>query len=135
MRIVLACALAGILGVPAKADETLRYRHIIHITSLQSLDLGDIDGHAALVARFSGTAIFADNSMATTEGITFGDVTKGNGPLNGYNSVNFNDGSSLVFKWSGTTNSSVRTAASAYATIGVNSSRVLDHLRQTTPQR
>jgi hypothetical protein len=42
--------------MPAKTDETLRYRHIIHITSLQSLDLGDIDGHAALVARFSGTA-------------------------------------------------------------------------------
>jgi hypothetical protein len=102
-RIILTCAFVGVLGVPSKADETLRYRHIIHITSLQSLELGDIDGHAALVARFSGTAIFADKSMATTEGITFGDTVKANGPLNGYNSPNFNDGSSLVFKWCGTT--------------------------------
>jgi hypothetical protein len=100
--IILACALAGILNVPAKADETLRYRHIIHFTSLQSLDLGDTDGHAALVARFSSTAIFADNSMAATEGIVFADYVKGNGPISGYNCLNFNDGSTIVFKWSGT---------------------------------
>jgi hypothetical protein len=101
--IILTCALAGVLSVPAKADETLRYRHIIHVTSLQSLDLGDIDGHAALVVRFSGTAIFPDNSMAATEGATFADLVKGNGLLSGYTSVNFNDGSSLIYKWSGTT--------------------------------
>jgi hypothetical protein len=101
-RIILAFALAGVLSVPTKADETLQYRHIIHVTSLQSLDLRDIDGHTALLARFSGTAIFADNSIAATEGSTFADLVKGNGSLNGYTTLNFNDGSSLVYKWSGT---------------------------------
>jgi hypothetical protein len=91
-RIILACALAGLLSIPAKADETLRYRHIIHVTSLQSMDLGDIDGHVALIVRFSGIAILTDNSMAATEGIVFGDNVKGNGTLHGYTSVTFNDG-------------------------------------------
>ena len=32
-RIILAFALAGILSVPAKADETLKWRHVMHATS------------------------------------------------------------------------------------------------------
>ena len=27
-RIILACALTGVLGVPAKADETAKWRHV-----------------------------------------------------------------------------------------------------------
>jgi hypothetical protein len=100
---ILMCAGTGALLIStAHADETLRYRPIIHVTSLQSLDLGDIDGHTALLASFLGTAIFADNSMAATERSTFADLVKGNGSLNGYTTLNFDDGSSLVYKWSGT---------------------------------
>jgi hypothetical protein len=32
-RIILAFALAGILGVPAKADETLKFRTVQYTTS------------------------------------------------------------------------------------------------------
>jgi hypothetical protein len=35
-RIILAFALAGILGVPAKADETLKFRTVQYTTSLES---------------------------------------------------------------------------------------------------
>jgi hypothetical protein len=31
-RIILACALAGILSIPAKADETLKWRQVQHFT-------------------------------------------------------------------------------------------------------
>jgi hypothetical protein len=44
-RIIFACALAGVLSVPAKADETLKWRHVHHATSFQTQQVGDVDGH------------------------------------------------------------------------------------------
>ena len=38
----------------------------MHATSVQSQDIGDIDGHAALLARFSGLASFPDGAVDTT---------------------------------------------------------------------
>jgi hypothetical protein len=32
-RIIIACTLVGILSVAAKADETLKFRNVEHITS------------------------------------------------------------------------------------------------------
>ncbi len=48
-RIVLACALVGVLGVPAKADETLKYRFVQYVASVQSQQVGDVNGHVQSV--------------------------------------------------------------------------------------
>jgi hypothetical protein len=49
-RIILACALASILSVPARADETVKWRHVQHYASNQSQDVGNglRTGHAGL---------------------------------------------------------------------------------------
>jgi hypothetical protein len=36
-RIILVCTLAGILGVPAKADETVKWRHVHHLSKRPAL--------------------------------------------------------------------------------------------------
>jgi hypothetical protein len=97
-RIILACALAGILGVPAKADETLKFRIVGHATSFQSQDVGDVDGHAFLLARLSGLASFPDGSVAPVSWAFQGDYIKGAGPALAYVSVTFSDGSVLRYK-------------------------------------
>ena len=43
-RIILACTLAGVLCVPAKADEVLKYRFFTHSTKQQVEDVGDVEG-------------------------------------------------------------------------------------------
>jgi hypothetical protein len=53
-RIILACALAGILGVPAKADETFKWRRVHHYASNQSQQVGN--GHILGVIRLPGIA-------------------------------------------------------------------------------
>ena len=66
MRIILACALAGILGVPAKADETLKWRQVQYVASVQSQQVGDVTGHVQGFIRYPGIASFPDGSTART---------------------------------------------------------------------
>jgi hypothetical protein len=79
VRIILACALAGILGVPAKADETLKYRTIYHTTSVQSQNIPDADEHIVGVAHGVGVASFPDGSVALDNNTATFDYIKGSG--------------------------------------------------------
>jgi hypothetical protein len=84
-RIILACALAGVLSVPAKADETLKWRHVHHATSFQTQQVGDVDGHTLNLFRLPGIAFFSDGGTGTSLVVGTSDVTSGVGAtINGY---------------------------------------------------
>src|SRR5258708_1676127 len=103
-RIIIICVLAGILGVPAKADETLKWRQVQHFTSNQSQQVGDVDRHSMGLSRLVGIAFFPDGSTGTTVVVaTFDSIPpSGQGTANGYGNVTFADGSELWVKWTGT---------------------------------
>jgi hypothetical protein len=83
----------------ARADETLKYRSFTHATNVQTIDVGDVDGHLLGVNHQSGIASFPDGSVATTYFTAVTDYTKGSGPvLVTYNNVTFEDGSVLWLK-------------------------------------
>lgn len=104
---MLSLTAVGLLGFcavgTAQADETLKYRSVTHVVSVQSQDVGDADGHTVFLARLSGLALFPDGSVGTTHSVTVTDYTKGAGPaVLVYNNLTFNDGSALWFKDTGT---------------------------------
>jgi hypothetical protein len=100
--ILAALAFVG-LGAfrPAHADEMLELRAVMHANSVQTQDVGDVDGHAVGVARFSGIASFQDGSTATTYFIATIDYVKGTGTDSSYGNLTFDDGSVLWYKTSG----------------------------------
>jgi hypothetical protein len=100
-RIILACTLTGILGVPAKADETLKFHQVVHGDFVQSQEIGDIEGHILYLIKYSGPATLADGSTVTVTGWTQNDLVKGSGIMAGYASQSFSDGSVIWYKWSG----------------------------------
>jgi hypothetical protein len=106
-RGLLSLTAAGLIGTltvsNARADEVLKFRSIMHATSVQSQDIGDVEGHAALVARFSGLASFPDGTVGTTYFVSANDYTKGAGTFSVYNNLTLKDGSILWFKTNGTT--------------------------------
>jgi hypothetical protein len=53
----------------ARADETLKYRSVTHVTNVQTIDAGDVDGYLLGVNRQSGIASFPDGSVATTSSL------------------------------------------------------------------
>jgi hypothetical protein len=105
-RIILACALAGALAVPAKADETVKFRIVGHATSFQSQEVGDVDGHALTLARLSGLASFPDGSVAPVNWTLTGDDTNGDGTWMTYVNVALLDGSVLRYKATGSSKAS-----------------------------
>ena len=86
----------------APAGETLRCRMVTHVTSVQSLDIGDVDGHAASLARFSGLAFFPDGTVCAVSFASVSDYTKGAGSFTLYPILTFEDGSVLWIKSMGT---------------------------------
>jgi hypothetical protein len=81
----------------ARADETLRFRMVTHVTSAQSLDVGDVDGHALSLARFSGLAFFPD-TVGTVYFTAATDYTNGAGAFTLYPILTLDDGSALWLK-------------------------------------
>jgi hypothetical protein len=102
LSVSLAVALLLSLSAGARADETLKFRATMHATSAQSQDIGDVDGHAASLARFSGLATFPDETVGTTYFIAATDYTNGAGTFSVYQNLTLKDGSILWFKNTGT---------------------------------
>ena len=98
---------AGLIGLYASgnalADETVKFREIMHATSVQSQDVGDVDGHAPALVRFSGLASFSDGTVGTTYFVGTTDYTRGTGTYSAYHNITLADGSVLWSKWIGTT--------------------------------
>ena len=78
--------------------EVLKFRLITHVTSAQSHDVGDVDGHVASLAHFSGVALFPDGSFGTVSFVSITDYTKGAGAFTLYPNLTFDDGSVLWLK-------------------------------------
>jgi hypothetical protein len=91
-----AIALLAV-GAAAKADETLKYRAVMHGTSVQPQDVGDVDGHSLTLVRFSGITEFADGATGTGYFVGIADYTKGNGKGFTYTNLTLDDGSTLWF--------------------------------------
>jgi hypothetical protein len=99
-----AAAGAAIFAMPAKADETVKWRHVHYAASLQTLQVGDADGHILGLNRLSGMAFFPDGSVGTSSVVGTYDAVPGVGSSgNGYYTVNFPDGSALWLTFTGTT--------------------------------
>ena len=90
--------ITAIFAMPAKADETLKFRIVEHENSVQTQDVGDVDGHALVLARLSGLASFSGGSVATVYWTVQADYIKNAGPALAYINVTFGDGSVLWYK-------------------------------------
>jgi hypothetical protein len=82
----------------AKADETVKFRLMMHITQAQTLDVGDVEGHTMTVLRYSGLASFADGSVGTANLTATTDYIKGSGTFTAYYNVALKDGSTIIYK-------------------------------------
>jgi hypothetical protein len=85
------------LGAAAKADETLKYRAVMHGISVQPQEVGDVEGHALTLVRFSGITEFPDGTTGTGYFVGFADYTKGAGKGFTYTNLTLEDGSVLWF--------------------------------------
>jgi hypothetical protein len=82
----------------AQADETAKFRIIMHVTAAQTLDVSGLDGQTMTVVHYSGLASFADGSVGTANFTGTTDYNKGSGTYTGYYNVALKDGSAITYK-------------------------------------
>jgi hypothetical protein len=94
----------GLLGVaPQAMAETLNYKFLSHVTSGQAFPIADAEGHfVGLNVRFSAL-VFENGEMAWSKTIVLFDRTKGEGSLDQYGTINFQDGSTIITRTKGGT--------------------------------
>jgi hypothetical protein len=98
--------LAPIFVMPARADETLKFRYVYHFTSNQTQQVGDVNGHVIGLGHLPGIVLFPDGSTGTTMIVGTYDVIAPpgeGGTTNGYQLFSFDDGSELWTKYTGAT--------------------------------
>jgi hypothetical protein len=98
MRKLLLTTALCLLPASAFASDTLTFRAVLHATAAQSQDVGDADGHAMILVKFSGLVSFADGTVGTSTLTAAADYIKGNGTFAFYQRVETSDGSTLVLK-------------------------------------
>jgi hypothetical protein len=82
----------------AQADETAKFRIIMHVTAAQTLDVSGLDGQTMTVVHYSGLASFADGSVGTANFTGATDYNKGSGTYTGYYNIAAKDGSTITYK-------------------------------------
>jgi hypothetical protein len=98
--ILCPAASAVIFTMPAKADETLKWRHMHHYASNQSQVVSN--GHIVGVVRLPGIAFFPDGSIGTSLVVGTYDAAPGCGSTgSGYYTITFADGSELWLTYTG----------------------------------
>ena len=98
--------LIGILGaasLPARAEETLKFRFVSHNTGVVTIDAADgVDGHSFGAGKFVGIALFDDGRVGSVAYLANFDYTKGSGTFSTFDTIKFDDGSILRFRATGT---------------------------------
>jgi hypothetical protein len=76
----------------AQADETLKFRIVTHVSSVQTLNVEDVEGHTMSVGRLDGLAFLPDGTALGASYLTFtNDYIKGNGTFHSYFNLTTDD--------------------------------------------
>ena len=104
-RVISLIMVAVWLFTPAlQAEEkTVKSQAIRHLTKMEVVKVGE--GHIIGVSERSGLAIFEDGEVATTTAQSTFDSMQGSGTHQGYAQYVFEDGSTYVAKYQGTSKS------------------------------
>jgi hypothetical protein len=86
----------------AEGAKALKVHMVKHVTSAQSLEVGDVDGHIASLARFSGLAFYTDGTVGAISFVSLTDYTNGAGSFTLFPILSFDDGLELWVKSDGT---------------------------------
>jgi hypothetical protein len=105
LALTLSLAAVGLMGLCASsiasADEAIKFRAIVHLATVQTQEVSDVDGHTMSVGRYSGLASFPDGSVGTINFTFTTDYIKGSGTFLAYYTLTLKDGSSLSYKQTG----------------------------------
>jgi hypothetical protein len=103
--LLTSIALSAFAFQPAFADETLKWRHVQHTESLNTLKIPDgATDHTINQYTIPGLAMYSDGTFGTSMVIGNSDLKGTHATVRGYNIMKTADGSELYLSYVGETN-------------------------------
>ena len=90
---------AWILGSAIQTEaETMNYKSYGYVTKMESVPVGDVDGHIITLTTRKSFIAFDNGELATQTCVITGDRIKGSGSSLRYSTMTFSDGSTIIIK-------------------------------------
>ena len=94
---------AWVLGSPIQAGaETMKYKFYTWVIKRESLPVADVEGHVLGLNVRNAFLVFENGEVATSISVGWNDYIKGAGPFMQYQTLTFEDGSTIIIKSQGT---------------------------------
>ncbi|HME41729.1 MAG TPA: hypothetical protein VKF36_01475 [Syntrophorhabdales bacterium] len=100
---ILVIGTVLLSSVSGARAETLNSKSFIHMTKAQVIPIADVEGHVMIMSEREGAIVFENEEWAWHKGVYIHDAVKGLGPLDGYASYTFLDGSTITTHTKGKT--------------------------------
>ena len=100
MMIALVALVTGPSTAPA-GEEVLEFRYVSKRLGPTALDAPKIDGQQVVASKAFGVAFFKDGRIAVKDFVLSAELLKGTGPLRGFSTYTFEDGSSITATFTG----------------------------------
>ncbi len=105
MRVGLMVCTMGILFLacaPQATAETLTSKIFTHITKMETVPIGDVEGHVIILNVREGVGVFSNGDWAWFKSAQVHDFIKMAGPFDQYATYTFLDGSTITTHTKGT---------------------------------
>jgi hypothetical protein len=99
--LVGAAALFAVPTTLLAAEQNLEFKFVVMPTDLKVVQAPNIDGQILSAGKYFGVAFFKDGRVAVKDFVSAGDLKNGLGPVRGYSTYTFEDGSSITASYVG----------------------------------
>ncbi|MBR0879687.1 hypothetical protein ABIF68_003360 [Bradyrhizobium japonicum] len=103
----MSCAsyfLLAALSLPATAlagEQVLEFKLVTKPMDLKVTEVANVEGQTVMSGKMFGVAFFKDGRVAVKDFVHSADLIKGSGPIYGYSTYTFDDGSSITARYAG----------------------------------
>jgi hypothetical protein len=82
-------------------EQVLEFKLVTKLLDPKVVQAANIDGQTMMTSNAFGVAFFKDGRVAAKEFVVSSDLRKGSGPIRGYSTYTFDDGSSITASFTG----------------------------------
>ena len=94
-------ALVFAASTALAGEQVLEFKLVTKAIDYKVTEVADIEGQTVASGKLFGVAFFKDGRVAVKEFVSSADLLKGAGPIRGYSTYTFEDGSSITASYTG----------------------------------
>jgi hypothetical protein len=97
----LSAALLAFTSTAFAGEQVLEFKLVTKPLDLKVTEVANVEGQAVMSGKMFGVAYFKDGRIAIKDFVHSADLLKGSGPMFGYSTYTFEDGSSITARYTG----------------------------------